>query len=254
MPFYAGGIGVYYIENTSTDAAFNLALEQHLFDTFPDDLFMLWRNSNAVIVGIHQDTASEINEAFIDDNNITVVRRLSGGGAVFHDLGNLNFTIITHAPDNAELDFRVYCRPIIDALAALGINASASGGNDISVGDKKISGNAWYLRNGRLMHHGTILFDTDIEKMENALNVPEQKLASKGIKSVRARVINIRELLDRDMSTGDFIAFLRGHLIDALCLEPHTLSTADLAAAEALRKKRYATREWNYGVSPNTCL
>ena len=237
---------MYYIENNSTDAAFNLALEQHLFDTFPHDLFMLWRNSNAVIVGLHQNTAEEINEAYIRDNNISVVRRLSGGGAVFHDLGNINFTIITSVSEEAELDFRVCCRPIIDMLSALGVSAATSGGNDITVNGSKISGNAWYLRDGRLMHHGTMLFDTDIDKMSKALSPPEHKLASKGIKSVRARVTNIREHLPRDMSTEEFMSYIREHLITTLNLTPHSLSPPDITAAKTLRTQRYTTQKWTY--------
>jgi len=239
-----------YIESDSTDSAFNLALEQYLFDTLSveNDLFMFWRNSDAVIVGLHQNTAEEINASFVRRNNIPVVRRLSGGGAVFHDLGNLNFTIIKKVSDN-ELDFRVSCRPILDALRSLGVNAVAGGRNDITVNGGKISGNARYLRDGRLMHHGTILFDTNIEKMTEALRIPEDKFISKGIKSARARVTNLRECLSKDMTVLEFMSFMRGRITRDMTA--YALSARDYDAVEALRGKRYGTWDWNYGHSPD---
>jgi lipoate-protein ligase A len=239
-----------YIENESTDAAFNLAIEQHLFDilSVENDLFMFWRNSDAVIVGLHQNAAEEINGNFIRQNNIPVIRRLSGGGAVFHDLGNLNYTIISKASDY-ELDFRVSCRPVLDALKALGVDAVAGGRNDITVNGRKVSGNARYLRDGRLMHHGTILFDTNLEKMTEALRIPEDKFSSKGIKSARARVTNLREHLPKDMAVSEFMSLMRGHV--ASDMKTHTLSARDYDAIEALRAKRYGTWEWNYGRSPD---
>ena len=241
---------VLYIESKSTEADFNLALEQYLFDVISveNDLFMFWRNSDAVIVGLHQNTAEEINGPFIRQNNISVIRRLSGGGAVFHDLGNLNFTIIKKVLDS-ELDFSVSCLPILDALNSLGVHAIAGGRNDITVNGGKISGNASYLRDGRLMHHGTILFDTNIEKMTGALNVPEDKFISKGIGSARARVTNLRKHLQEDMTMPDFMSYMRGQVIRNM--KTYTLSPRDYAAVEALREKRYGTWDWNYGHSPD---
>ncbi|SHI14361.1 lipoate-protein ligase A [Sporobacter termitidis DSM 10068] len=241
-----------YLESTSTDPAFNLALEQYAFDTLSknDELFMLWQNCDSVIVGLHQNTAEEINRAYIDQNGIPVVRRLSGGGAVFHDLGNLNYTIITNAQDAGRLDFHQSCRPIVEALAGLGVYAEANGRNDISVGGRKFSGNARYLRYGRLMHHGTILFDTDFERMSEALHVPEDKFVSKGVKSVRARVTNLREHLPVDMTVAEFWAYLRMTLVREQKMSMYALSARDLEAVEAIRRGRYATWEWNYGQSP----
>jgi len=268
-----------YIESGSTDAAFNLALEQYLFDVLSveNDLFMFWRNSDAVIVGLHQNTAEEINGSFVRRNNIPVIRRLSGGGAVFHDLGNLNFTIIKKVSEG-ELDFRVSCRPIMDALKSLGVNAVAGGRNDITVNGRKFSGNASYLRDGRLMHHGTILFDTNFEKMAEALKIPQDKFISKGIESARARVTNLREHLPEDMTMTEFISFMRGQIIKDIvvrgvppaCSEKcdqnarvpgetgsfaitpeYSLSTPDYNAVEILRAERYDTWDWNYGHSPD---
>ena len=239
-----------YIESNSTEAAFNLALEQYLFDVLSveNDLFMFWRNSDAVIVGLHQNTAEEINGSFIRRNNIPVIRRLSGGGAVFHDTGNLNFTIIRKASEG-DLNFRVSCRPILDAINSLGVNAVAGGRNDITVKGGKISGIAGYLRDGRLMHHGTILFDTNIEKMTEALRIPEDKYLSKGIESARARVTNLRDHLTKDMTMQEFVSFMRGQIIKDM--QEYVLSPRDYDAAEDLRRKRYGAWDWNYGRSPD---
>ncbi|MCL2463363.1 MAG: lipoate--protein ligase [Defluviitaleaceae bacterium] len=238
-----------YIENESHDPAFNLALEQHLFDTFEDDLFMFWRNTDTVVVGLHQNTAEEVDGDFLSRNNIPVVRRLSGGGAVFHDLGNINFSIIEKTADGSAPDFRRSASPIVDALAALGVNAVAGGRNDITAGGLKISGNARYLLAGRLMHHGTILFDVDFDKMSQALRPPKDKYASKGIQSVRARVGNLREYLP-DLTTVEFLEFLRGYVVQNRRLTSYELTGKDLAAVETLRAARYSTWEWNWGKSP----
>jgi lipoate-protein ligase A len=243
---------VRYLESPSHDPAFNLALEQHVFDTLStgEEFFMLWRNRDAVIVGVHQNTAEEIDASYIRQNGIPVVRRLSGGGAVFHDLGNVNFSFITAAPDHEKLDFRFSCAPIIEALAALGVPAETSGRNDITVGGRKISGNARYLRDGKLMHHGTVLFDTDFEKMAAALRVREDKFESKSVKSVRARVTNLREHLPADMTAQEFFSFLRQQIAGKRDMPEYTLTERDLEAVEAIRQKRYAAWAWNYGGWP----
>jgi lipoate-protein ligase A len=242
-----------YLESRSTDPAFNLALEQYVFDTLSKDneFFILWQNRDAVIVGLHQNTAEEINRSYIEKNSIPVVRRLSGGGAVFHDLGNLNFSFITSAPDADKLDYRFSCQPIMEALEGLGVHTETSGRNDILVDGKKFSGNARYLRNGRLMHHGTILFDTDFEKMSEALHVSEDKFESKSVKSVRARVANLREYLPQDMTVMEFWEHLRKSIAGKRNMPEYTLSAQDREAVEAIRRERYATWEWNFGQSPD---
>jgi len=239
-----------YLESTSTDPAFNLALEQYAFDTLSHDdgFFMLWRNRDCVVVGLNQNTENEINREYLDANGIMVIRRLSGGGAVFHDLGNLNFTFITRTADNAT-GFEVSMRPVADALTGLGLAVELIGRNDMTLGGMKISGSAQYLRDGKLMHHGTLLFDTDLEKMNEALNVSGEKLASKGIKSVRARVTNIREHLREDMTMDDFITSMRNSI--AAKMQVYTLNEHDLHAVVAIKRARYDTGEWNYGKSPD---
>ena len=236
-----------YIESRVTDPAFNLALEQYAFDVLSrdDDIFMLWQNHDSVIVGLHQNTMEEINRGFVDENNIPVIRRLSGGGAVFHDLGNLNFTFITRVDDTDDIDFDRSCRPIADALLSMGARVEVSGRNDMTIDGRKFSGNARYYRDGRLMHHGTLLFDTDFSKMAEVLSVADDKLVSKGVKSIRSRVTNLSEYLD--MTVTEFWSSLRESIAGDMPV--YALSEQDHAAINAIRNERYGTWDWNYGKS-----
>lgn len=237
-----------YIEVSTTDPAFNLALEEYVFEKMPRDreYFLTWRNDNAIIVGRHQNTAAEIDEKFVKKKNIKVVRRLSGGGAVYHDLGNLNFTFIVDAQPGQKVDLRKFCQPIANTLCNFGANATVDGRNDILIDGMKVSGNAQYVRQGRVMHHGTILFDSDMSVLGQALIPDPAKAQAKGVKSVRSRVTNVRPCLSKDMTIDQFRAALAGSLMSD-GFEKYELTDADLAAIEEIRKQRYASREWNYG-------
>ena len=237
-----------YIEVSTTDPAFNLALEEYVFEKMPRDreYFLTWRNDNAIIVGRHQNTAAEINEEFVKEKNIKVVRRLSGGGAVYHDLGNLNFTFIVDAQPGQKVDLRKFCQPIADTLCTLGANATVDGRNDILIDGMKVSGNAQYVRQGRVMHHGTILFDSDMSVLGQALRPDPAKAQAKGVKSVRSRVTNVRPCLNQDMTLEEFRTALASALMTG-GFEKYELSAADISAIEEIKKQRYATREWNYG-------
>lgn len=237
-----------YIEVSTTDPAFNLALEEYVFEKMPRDreYFLTWRNDNAIIVGRHQNTAAEINEEFVKEKNIKVVRRLSGGGAVYHDLGNLNFTFIVDAQPGQKVDMRKFCQPIADTLCSLGANATVDGRNDILIDGKKVSGNAQYVRQGRVMHHGTILFDSDMSVLGQALIPDPAKQQAKGVKSVRSRVTNVRQCLSHDMTLEEFRDILSKSLM-AEGFERYELTEADIAAIEEIRQNRYAQHDWNYG-------
>lgn len=239
-----------YIDLHTTDPAFNLAAEQYVFDALPRDRawFMLWQNDHAIIVGKHQNTFAEINEPFVRAHNIRVVRRLSGGGAVYHDLGNLNYTFITD--DNGKLDFRSFCVPVVETLSDLGVHAEISGRNDMTIDGRKFSGNAQYRRDGRVMHHGTILFDSDLSMVGSALQVDEAKLQSKGVQSVRSRVINVRPCLPRDSTLTDFRAALLAHILARTPGNAYTFTAADIDAIQAICAQRYGRYDWNYGASP----
>lgn len=244
-------MGMVYLESPSTAPDFNLALEQYVFDSLPrsNQYFMLWQNDNAIIVGKHQNTAEEIDRSFVERHGIRVVRRLSGGGAVYHDLGNINYTFIVDAKGAQSLDFAFFCQQVVKALTILGVVAQVSGRNDITIAGKKFSGNAQYIKKGRVMHHGTIMFDSDLTKLAGALKVSKDKFQSKGVKSVRSRVTNVREHLPKDITLAQFWAALRQTLAGG-GTTTQQLTKDDLRQVEALRQSRYATWAWNYGASP----
>lgn len=243
---------IVYIEALTTDPDFNLAMEEYFFDAMPRDrsYFMTWQNDHAIIIGKHQNTLSEINLPYVQEHGIRVVRRLSGGGAVYHDLGNLNFTFITDANPGQQVDLHRFCQPIADTLCNMGVNATVDGRNDILIDDKKVSGNAQYVRQGRVMHHGTILFDSNLSVLGQALQVDASKIQAKGVKSVRSRVANVRACLKEDMTIEQFRRALAEQLLKHADVEVYTLSDADIAAINEIREKRYTLWEWNFGASP----
>ena len=244
-----------FIDVTTTDPAFNLALEQYVFDDLPRDRawFLLWQNRRAVIIGRHQNTLAEINAAYVREQDIQVVRRLSGGGAVYHDLGNLNFTFIQDARSTA-LDLAQFCLPVARALQSMGADAQVNGRNDITIDGKKFSGNAQYVRQGRVMHHGTILFDSDLEVVSRALQVDPEKIRAKGVASVRSRTTNLRPYLPASVTLADFKARLLAEIFRGQAMEPYQLTQADLDAVLRIREQRYGTWAWNYGASPPCSL
>ena len=218
-----------YLDLMTTDPSYNLAMEQYVFDCLPRDrmYFMLWQNDNAIIVGKYQNTIAEINEEAVRERGIRVVRRLSGGGAVYHDMGNLNFTFITDVGES-----------------------NALGRNDITIDGKKFSGNSQYIRQGRVMHHGTIMFDSDLSVVSEALRVDPTKIQTKGIRSVRSRVTNVSEHLPEKVTLPEFRRILLENILKENPGEAYPLTQDDLAAVEKLRAERYATWDWNYGFSP----
>ena len=241
-----------YLNLQTIDPTYNLAVEQYVFDSLPRDrsYLMLWQNDRAVIIGRYQNTLAEINEGYVRENGIQVVRRLSGGGAVYHDLGNLNYTFITDAGDLSQLDFQHFCQPVVRALMAQGVRAEITGRNDITIDGKKISGNSQYLRNGRIMHHGTLLFDSNLNVISEALCSDSEKIQSKGIKSIHSRVTNIRPYLTEDISLTEFREVLLNSILEYTPGHEYCLSTQETAEIEDLRRNRYATWEWNCGTSP----
>ncbi|MBC5732768.1 lipoate--protein ligase [Lawsonibacter hominis] len=244
---------MYYLESTKTDPSWNLALEQYVFDVLGprDDCFMLWQNDNTIVVGKHQNTLEEINTDYVKEHGVTVVRRLSGGGAVYHDLGNLNFTFVAENRFGSEFDFSTFCRPVMDALRSLGVPAEINGRNDMTIEGRKFSGNAQYMKKGRIMHHGTLMYDSDLEAVSRALNVKPDKIESKGLKSVRSRVTNIRPYVtDQTLTVDGFREILRRSMFRAYPLTAYALTPEDLDTVERLRRDVYRRWEWNYGASP----
>jgi lipoate---protein ligase len=241
-----------YLINKSTNPYFNLALDEYALKhmNMDEDFFFLWRNEPSVIIGKNQNTVEEINQAFIDNNNIKVARRVSGGGAVYHDLGNLNFTFIINVDDPGEVNYKKYVQPVIDALNEMGVKAEASGRNDILINGLKISGNAQRMANKKLMHHGTLLYDVNMEDLVQALNVAPDKYISKGVKSVRSRVTNIKEHLPKSNDILDFWDSLHFFLSNKGKDKEIVLSEKEIAKIEFEAMNRFATWDWIYGKSP----
>jgi len=243
-----------YINNECNDPRYNLALEEYLLKNLDSEgnCIMLWQNKPSIIIGKHQNTLEEINLDYVRENNIFVVRRITGGGAVYHDLGNLNFSFIIKDQQNTLYDFKKYTQPIIDALKSMGVNAEFNSRNDLTIDGKKFSGNAQNIFKNKLLHHGTLLFNSDLDVLQHALNVKADKIVSKGIKSVRSRVTNIAEHLPHPVSIGEFKDMLLKYLIKSeKDIHEYVLTDKDKEAVNKLKAEKYDTWEWNYGESPS---
>ncbi|MBE7022038.1 MAG: lipoate--protein ligase [Ruminococcaceae bacterium] len=238
-----------FIVSDSFDPYYNLAAEEFLMKERNEEVFMLWRNDNTIVIGRNQNTLAEINYDYVKEQNIRVVRRMTGGGAVYHDMGNINFTFIV----NSEKDFSNYdafTAPIIGFLQSLGVDARLKGRNDLVIEDKKISGNAQYMHKGRMLHHGTLLYDARQNKLSQALAVSEEKIKSKGIQSVRSRVTNIGSYLKEPPPAEQFMKQLADYMVKSIpdC-QYYDIHVHDEAITK-LRDEKYATWEWNFGYSP----
>ncbi|NLH51723.1 MAG: lipoate--protein ligase [Bacteroidales bacterium] len=241
------------IDNQHTKPQFNLAAEEYLLKNFTDDIFMLWRNEPSIIIGKHQNALAEINVDYVKANGINVVRRMTGGGAVFHDLGNLNFTFIeSHDGEGkASMDFRKYTQPILDILQNLGIDARFEGRNDLTIDGKKFSGNAECIYKNRVLHHGTILFSAQLPDLSAALKVDPAKFNDKSVKSVRSRVTNVSEHLSKPLDVIEFKNLIFNHIME-MYKDAHIyqFTEKDIKAIENLKTNKYDSYEWNFGQSP----
>lgn len=244
-----------FIDNQGiTDPRMNLAIEEYALKNLPasDDYLLFYINEPSIIIGKNQNTIEEINSAYVEENHIHVVRRLSGGGAVYHDLGNLNFSFITNDDGQSFHNFRKFTEPVVQALKKLGVEAELTGRNDIQVGERKISGNAQYSTKGRMFSHGTLLFDSEMENVVSALKVNAEKIQSKGIKSIRSRVANISEFLPESMTIAEFRLAILHSIFGEGEVEEYKLTAEDWDKIHELSKARYQSWDWNYGKSPKS--
>lgn len=225
-----------------SDPFFNLSAEEYFLCEKDEDFFLLWQNEPCIVIGRNQNAADEINGDYVRTRSLPVVRRMTGGGAVYHDTGNLNFSFII----NGEADRVELCRPVIDVLRSIDVVAEISGRNDILVGGKKISGTAMCSRGGRSLFHGTLLISTDLEAMSEALKPDETKLIGHGVKSVRSRVANLSEYT-KEVSPDIIGAMLAGYMTERGG-EIYELGESDIEAIEKLRDSKYSTDEWNCGA------
>lgn len=241
------------IQSPSNNAYFNIATEEYLLKRFPtEDLFLLYVNAPSIIVGKFQNTLAEINLDYVQEKNIKVVRRMSGGGAVYHDFGNLNFSFHTLLGDHDFGDFSQFTKPVLKLLNGLGVPAVLQGRNDLLVDGKKFSGNAKLAKNGKMIQHGTILLNSEMEVLGEALKVNPLKFIDKATKSNRARVTNLIHYLPEDTTTDKLKELLTEEIIsNNPGAERYVLTDDDKAGIEKLMKEKYETWDWNFGFSPN---
>ena len=245
-----------FIDNKGiTDPYINLAIEEYVLQNFgeQDTYLLFYINEPSIIIGKNQNSIEEINRKYVDENNIKVVRRLSGGGAVYHDLGNLNFSFITKDDGDSFHNFARFTEPVVRALNKMNVPAELIGRNDLLIDGRKFSGNAQFSTRGRMFSHGTLMLDSEIEHVVEALNVSEEKITSKGIKSIRSRVANISEFLDEPISMEEFKETILMYIFDVEKVEDvptYELSEEDWDNIYKLSEERYQQWDWNYGKSP----
>lgn len=243
-----------YIVNKNNKPDYNIALEEYCFKHLRHfgKIFILWINEPAIIVGKNQNTLAEINSRYVEENGIHVVRRITGGGAVYHDLNNLNYTIISDEEEGeGAFDFKTFSQPVIETLAELGVTAEFSGRNDITIDGKKICGNAQAYHDGRVMHHGCLLFDTDLTVLSRALEISKEVVEAKGVKSVRSRVDNILPNLPEKITVQQFADRILAHMLQRYPdMKEYSFSEEELQAIEQTRREKFGSWEWNFGSNP----
>jgi lipoate-protein ligase A len=236
-----------WIEN---DAKFFFALEKYAMEELDiaPSYFLFWRTTPTLMIGRYQNTLAEINMHYARDNNVSIVRRVTGGGTIYTDQNGWQFSFIVRQPGEKRIEFSQFTSPILEALRSLGVDAQFTGRNDLTIDGKKFSGNAQYVRKDVVLHHGSLLFDTDLEALVRALNVGDEKIISKGIQSVRQRVTNIADYLPEKMSSLQFRDVMLSYLLRDM--DTYTLTAQDVRRVLEIRAEVFDQWEWNFGKDP----
>ncbi len=240
-----------FIKVKTNDPEYNLSLEEYCLKNLPidDEYFFFWINEPAIIIGKNQNLYAEINREYVEEKGIKVVRRITGGGAVFHDLNNINFSFISNRKSSKGIDFTPYYNMLVDGMKNMGIHAELSGRNDLTIDGYKIAGASQSVYKDRMLSNCCILYNVNLEELAKSLNVRKEKLESKGVKSVRARVSNIKPLISKDLSAEEFLESLQDEIIrnHGEIVEEYLLTEDDLRGIEEVYKNRFSLHEWNYG-------
>lgn len=235
----------------SHDPFFNLAVEEYLLQNRKEDFLILYINDPCVIIGKHQVVHREVDAIFIEEKKIPVIRRISGGGTVFHDRGNLNFSFIKQSEAGKQVDFRLYTEPVIDFLLTLGVYSVFEGKNDLTVDGLKISGNAEHVFRERVLHHGTLMFDVAIDDLRQSIKPKSDNYSTRAVESNRTSVTNLKGRLKNINSTEEFLKSMQNYFIRNMSeLQTYYLSDEELSAVQLLTDSKYKTWEWTYGYGP----
>lgn len=242
------------VQNNHKDAAFNLACEEYLMSLFDEDVFMMWQSAPSILIGRHQNAYREINLPYVQQAQIPVVRRMSGGGTVFCDEGNINFTFIENSMDHFA-DFRKFTKPVLNYLQSMGVPAVFGGRNDLVIEGMKFSGNAQYRKQSKVLHHGTLLIDSAISQLAKALTPRPEKFTDKAVNSVTSRVTNIKSHIHnetfKNLTVDQFKAGFYEYMeLSTPDCKIYTIGEQDLMAINELVATKYATYEWNFGSAP----
>jgi lipoate---protein ligase len=241
---------MFCINLNTTDPFYNLAVEEFLLKNADEEFLILYVNSPSVIIGKHQSVHMEVNTKFITENQIPVIRRISGGGTVFHDYGNLNFSFLRNSESGRQVDFRKYTEPVIDFLKSLGIGASFEGKNDLKVDGLKISGNAEHVHHNRVLHHGTLLFSTSMEMLGNSLRKDKSCYTSRAVASNPASVINLKEKMSFFRDIEEFRSEMIHYFKKNYNLTSYNLSATQMEQADSISNSKYKSWEWNWAYGP----